>query len=277
MMKLFLLFFLLSTLSFPKEKIRKIIVDNNRHPLAFTNITSIQSNNGIMTNAHGEFTLDADINDTLKFTNIAYQTRLISVKELLMMDTIFLSENVKELTQIFIQNFNLFKTEKEMGFYTSAGSSSFSFGAGSQLAVYLENVKGKEGWIKKINFKIHQMNQCKNNFRIRFLEFDTTTFSPGKDILTENIIIPFDKLKKKNNIDVAEHHIIFPKEGLFVVLEWLDTNEDCSNKKSPTIEANNELTDNNPWVNYRDRKWSSYSFSQRKVGTPKIGISVAYQ
>ena len=276
-MKLFFFLIIFPITAFSQEKITKVIADKDGRPLAYTNISNIHSDKGTMTNGQGEFTLEAAISDTFKLTNISFESRILSTKEMLQMDTIFLTDYILTLAPIFIKNFNLFKIQKEIGFFKEKGPHSYNFGPGSQLCVYLENNENKEGWIKKIHFKIKQFNQCKNDFRIRFLQFDTLTSSPAEDLVGENLIIPYAKLKKKNTLDVSTHHIIFPKKGLFMVIEWLDTDDLCVNKSYPSIEAGKDIERDITWINFRDRKWSQYKSSKSKVGTPKIGITVAYQ
>ncbi|MEO9210022.1 MAG: hypothetical protein ABI208_02940 [Ginsengibacter sp.] len=277
MIKLFLALIIFPITAFSQEKIKKVIAGKNGQPLAYTNIINIHSIKGTMTNDQGEFILEAAITDTFKLTNISFESRILSAKEILQMDTIFLTENIQTLAPIFINNFNLFKFQKEIGFFKEKGPHSYAFGPGSQLCVYLENIENKEGWIKKVHFKIKQFNQCKNDFRIRLLQFDTLTSSPGKDLVAENLIIPYAKLKKKNTLDVSTHHIIIPKEGLFMVIEWLGSDDLCANKSYPSIEAGEDTDRGITWINLRDRKWSQYKSSKSKVGTPKIGITVTYQ
>jgi len=45
--------------------------------------------------------------------------------------------------------------------------------------------------------------------------------SPGMPLLNKNIIVEADKGKELTKIDLSDYHLLFPKDGLFIAIEWL--------------------------------------------------------
>lgn len=265
---------------FAQAAIKGVVLDGNRHVLPFTNIVSLNRNIGTITNDQGQFSLENIANDdSVKISNIAYYSKVLTVKELKENDTIMLTENVRQLDEIILQNLSKYKTETELGFYNYISHGEFKLMPGNQLAIFIENKQGKEGWIKGISFKVKEFGKCKNSMRIRILKMDSVKFMPSADILDENAIIKSSELKKANYIDLSNYKIILPKEGVFIILEWLYPDKDCDKNSYTSIASNLLEPSNIVWLNFRDKAWSKGNRPRLPNGnynTPNIGLRVAY-
>lgn len=274
----YLLFFPLTSIG--QLNISAKITDNKGRPLPLTNIVSLKSNNGTITNELGEFELkNLSSKDTIKITNITFMPKLIPVDSLSNGDVIILFESIKNLNEVIVKNFNSYRNLKDLGFYSFSTKGEFLLIPGNQLAIHIANPLTREGWVKKVSFKIKKLGKCKNSMRIRLLEVDSITQFPSLDILSENIIIANNELKKKNIIDLSEYKILMPQNGIFVMIEWLYPDKDCDKNSYTSIVGNLETQTNEVWLNFRDKKWGHSNRPRLPNGnyiTPNIGVEVAF-
>lgn len=274
------LFIFSPSLLLAQSSIKGVIVNEKKEPLPLTNIVVLNSYAGTITNESGEFILsNTTPTDSLKISNIAYYSKVIAIKDFEFGDTITLSENIKQLNGVVLRNLSNYTNEATLGFYDYSNNGSFQLMPGNQIAIYIANKKDKEAWIKGVSFKVKDLGKCKNNMRIRVLKMDNVKFMPSFDILDENVIIKSNDLKKANYIDLSAYKIFLPKEGVFVVLEWLYPDHDCDKKSYTAISSNLTVPDNIIWFNFRDKAWSK-DFRPRlpngNYNTPNIGLKVTY-
>lgn len=276
-----LLFFLciLSYSAFAQKTIRGKIKDIRGKAVPLANVFSIKNQKGTVTNEKGEFELQNIYNnDTLKIENISFIPKLIAVKDFKNGNTITLSDSVKSLGDVVVRNFNAFKKLASLGYSSYEDHGEFKFVPGNQIAVYFKNPNRKEAWLKSVSFNIKDFGSCNTNFRIRLLKVDLQKSMPSTDIITEDIIVFHQDLKKKNTVNLSDYKIIFPKEGMFVDIEWLPSENNCK-KSFASISANLEVPTNQIWLNYKDQQWSHLNRPRLPNGnflTPNIGIEVAY-
>ena len=276
----FFLFLFLSTSGYCQNSIKGKITNTNGVPLPYTNIVSLRNNNGTITDDKGLFELNnLFINDTLKISNIAFVPKLIPIISFLNNGIITLNDSIKKLEEVIVRNFGSFRNNTKLGYFNFSNRGEFQLIPGNQLAIYIANPTNREGWVKSVSFRVKRLGKCKNNLRVRLLEIDTLLSNPTYDILTENIIISNSNLRKNNTINLSDYKIVFPKTGLFVVLEWLQPDDECDKNSYTSIASNLETPTNEVWINYRDRKWGHSNRPRLPNGnynTPNIGIEIAF-
>ena len=260
--------------------IHGIVTDKHRIPLPLTNIVSLTSNSGGVTNNQGNFSIPISIKtDSIKFSNIAYLPKTIAIKDLKDNDTIVLEENIEQMKVVVLKDFSHYKQEATLGFKDYPNNGEYKFGPGDQIATYIDNKENKDGWIKGIFFKVKAFGKCTNTMRVRLLEMDTITFRPSTDLLDENNLISSSDLKKTNYVDVSNNKIIIPKEGIFIVLEWVYQDNNCDKNSYTSIAANLSLLTNVVWFNFRDRVWkigNSPGMISGNYMTPNVALKIAY-
>lgn len=271
---------IIPSLSFSQINIKGVVCNSKGAPLSFTNIVSVKKQNGTTTDEKGIFQLDnLDKNDTLKISNIAYYSKLVSVETLEKNDTIFLNENTKTLDEVIITNFGNFKTEQDLGFLNFKTNASFDLKPGGQIALFIENKMERIGWIKEVSFKAKTQGKCKCGIRVRLIQPDSSGRNPDLDLLNDNIIVNSNDLKRTNRINLSDYKILMPKNGVFVVLEWLYSKNDCDKNSFTNILGNMAVATDLVWFNYRDKNWQ-HNYRPRVPNgnfmTPNIGIKVAY-
>jgi hypothetical protein len=273
----FFVFLLVPIISFSQVKIRAVVCNSKKEPLPYTNIVSSVTFNGTSTDQNGEFEMEnVRINDTIKISNVGYKSKLVSVRVLLNIDTIFLEDNIRALAEVVVRPYK--EREVDLGFSKSPNNASFILRPGSQLASYVEN-KQAEGWIKGVYFKIVNKGKCKNSMRVRILKVDPFNLTPSSDILNENVLINADNLKYNNYVDLDKYNIPFPREGVFVVIEWVYTDQVCDKNSYTVVSANMSINNDIVWFNVRDKHWSHGNRPRLPNGnymTPNVGLKVAY-
>jgi hypothetical protein len=279
-MRLIFFLLLIPICSIGQSSIKGKIKDIRGNPLALTNVVSLKNNNGTITNENGEFQLSNILEtDTLKITNIAFIPKLIPVSLIHDNYEIFLVDSIKKLDEVIVKNFRVFRNLLNLGYSSSSTRGEFRFVPGNQLAVYINNPYNKNGWIKSVKFGIKDYGKCQNSMRLRLLEVDRITNFPTIDLLTENVILANKILKKKNTIDLSEYKILMPKNGIYIMIEWLDTESNCDKNSYTSISANLETPTDAVWLNYRDKKWKHTNRPRLPNGnfmTPNFGIDVAF-
>ncbi len=279
-MRLLLFLIIITNSSFAQISVKGKVKDIRGNALPLTNIVSLKSNNGTITNEYGEFELyNLSLLDTLKITNISFIPRLIPISLLYNNTDIVLIDSIKKLDDVIVKSFSSYKKVLNLGYSSFSNRGEFKLLPGNQIAVYIDNPSNKEGWVKNITFGIKDFGKCKNSLRLRLLEADTITFYPTNDLLLDNIIFDISSLKRKNKIDLSSYKILMPKQGIYIMLEWISPDTNCDKNSYTSITANLENQTNIVWLNYRDKKWGHSNRPRLPNGnfmTPNFGIEVAF-
>lgn len=257
-----------------------VVVDSNNQALPWTNIVLLNKNIGTITNEKGLFILPIiPGSDSIKITNIAYYPKVVAVKDFRNNDTIRLTQNIPQLKEVVVRNFATYKQDIDIGIKGYPNNGEFIFGPGQQIATYIANEQGKQGWIKGVSFKVKNFGKCKNSMRVRLLRLDTINFKPSMDLLDESIVIKSSALKRTNYIDLSAYKIILPKEGVFIALEWIYPDTICDKNSYTTIAANLSLPSDLVSFNFRDREWKRGNRPRMLDGnfmTPNVWLKVGY-
>jgi hypothetical protein len=118
-----------------------------------------------------------------------------------------------------------------------------------------------------------------SKFNLRLIEANDDG-NPGDDILTENHLVKARLGKRVINIDLSDKHILFPKNGIFVALEWLMIDEnkreisytvkgDKKKRKGvrydPGFGLFHKQGPSDTWINFGG-KWHNSNFSRPNKG-----------
>lgn len=277
----FLIFLFLITPIFlfgQKQIITGYVKDKYNNPLLYVNIVSTQYKIGTSTNDSGMFSINLDISDTIKFTHIAFSSKVIPVKKILQNNIIILEEENFYIEGVVIRPKSSYKQKEKVGYFSLDKNGSFILSPGNQLAVFINNTRKQTGFIESVSFQVKDKGKCNSRIRIRILEKEKNSFSPGKDLLTENYIIENNNLSHSNTINISKSNLYLPIEGIFVVIEWVGTDNNCIKKSYPIITANLSTHDNYLWYNYRDKEWSRAPrpIIKNNYMTPNISLTVYY-
>lgn len=262
--------------AFAQVGVNGVVYNIDKQPLPYANIVTLKGHAGMVTDEQGRFELNKlNTDDTLKISAVGYQSKLLAVKNLARIDTIYLTKGVHQLAEVTIHSFT---QNQQLGFMGYKQNASFNFTAGCQIAVFIENKIKREALIKSVLFTMKQSGSYKSNMRIRLLKINPVGLSPGEDLLDENVMIAISDLKKNNTVDLTKYNLLLPVDGVFVILEWVSPDTALNPNNLTAIAGNMSSATNWVWLNVRDRHWS-HGLTRSPNGnymTPNIGLKVAY-
>ncbi len=218
---LILFFFVLKT-SVGFSQTKAIVIDSiTSKTIPYVNIWVENENNGTTSNDYGEFIInETDSTKNIVFSAIGYKRETVQISQrknkiYLKPETTVLEEVLitkkKESKKIVIDKFK----KKDSKSWISTNGTPW------MLAKYF---KFKEEYQETPYIKqISILTKSKNNdskFNIRLYLKDNNGF-PKKAFYNKNIIGYAKKGKHITTIDVSDLNLEFPKDGLFISVEWL--------------------------------------------------------
>lgn len=97
---------------------------------------------------------------------------------------------------------------------------------GQQVALYIDNKKRVDGYIRKVSYHLSKNGNVEAPFRVRILDMDTSTHSPGKDLLEEILVVqPPHGINGWYDVDLREFNISIPPNGFYIVMQGIFPND----------------------------------------------------
>lgn len=231
-MKVFLFSFFIISSCYSQKKV-SIYNSENQTPVSYANIwkdnTFYKTSDSL-----GVFSIEAkDLNSNLKITAIGFEDKITNASS----DKIYLTPEINKLDEVKIVKFK--KTQKEtLGRFKKAGATVSAVQYDAKLALvakFIPNDKKEVCFLNKVKF----YTETTEKNRIISVVFYSVNErgEPGQIINTSNIICHPKKGTYLNSIDVIENDIIFPEEGIFVVLQYMLLEQNKNYEK----ESNNPL------------------------------------
>lgn len=260
---LLILIFLISCNATFGQTITGILYNSeSRKPIEFANIGIVGKNVGTVTAVNGNFSFYVDSkydNDTILFSIIGYETRLIKTADLRKQDEniVLLDEKTYELTEVIIKP-KIFK-QRTLGVNTKIKGISAGFEdniLGYELGV-LMRVK-KTAFIKNVNINIAHCSYDTIFYRLNI--YKVTGEMDFENILREPIYIEMTKesVKDQIQIDLQSKNIVV--DGDFLI----------------TLEHVKNLGKGNLYFCARLMNKTYYrKTSQGKWETAQVGISIS--
>ncbi len=204
------------------SQIKAVVVDKeNQKKLEYVNIWVEDKNIGTSSDNNGVFELEnVTKDDFIVFSAVGYQNHRI--KSVFIENKVELNQIVDSLPEVFIDNL---KKERKI-----------EFGEYKKSKINSYFACGTSPWIvaKKLDFKdeFKQTPFINNITLLTKSDIDESKFKliiysqnknglPGKPLVNENIIGKADKGKKLTKFNLSDYKIRFPKDGLFLAVEWL--------------------------------------------------------
>ncbi|WP_312902234.1 carboxypeptidase-like regulatory domain-containing protein [Chryseobacterium taichungense] len=286
-MKKILLYLLILTASILNaQTIKGDIIDSlTKEPLPYANIVLINGK-GIYSDEKGQFELDVkdNIYDTLKISSLGYQAKFFPL-------TIFKNHNVVNLKvplnakvvnieEVVISQKKINYNQKNVFGENKEGNIGMTSLVGYETCLYIENPTQTAGKVKRtyIDLKRRDNADYIAMFNIKFYEYDEKNNVPGKELYSKNIYVNPKNHKYRLWIDVEEYNIKFPKNGICVGVELINTVGKVEKyaKFGPMFrytisKKNRPIT----WSNYHNTGWRNGS-TGGKTGfvNPMIGVEV---
>jgi len=212
---------ILTRLSFSQSN--GIIIDKTtKKPVPYVNIWIENENYGTTSNFNGIFELDKSksIGKTLVFSSVSYKTKKIRYEAVI--DTIMLEPDIINIPEVIISTKKKLETaslgflkRKIPAYYNSCNAKPLII---AKKILFNHNYENTP-FLKSIEF-LTQSNIKNAKFKIRLHSIDENGFI-GNRIYSKNIIGIARKGTHKTKIDISDLDIIVPKEGFFILIEWL--------------------------------------------------------
>lgn len=277
----------------------KIIDSNTNDPLPYATIEIFSLKTGTISERDGKFSMavaskDAK-SDSVEFSYLGYEKMKLCLAEIIDAEQVIilkekpiLLEEVKILPKEYYSEIvGIRDKEPSRGQYTGA------FGANK--GNFLENKNKQAGWIKSVNFFLHKDGYPSCPFRIRIYKVGEN-HKPAEDLLNENLVVSAEK-SGWFRIDVANYNIPFPKEGVFIMMEWINSGEAFFFEKEVTFKRKNERTEKVKrkyygqslgtvkkkggvfmWGNTLGNEWIPYDFNRKGYNiNAMINAEIAYE
>lgn len=195
------------------------VINSERQPIPLTNVWVVDSSDGATTDSLGMFSIPTALaNDTLVFNASGYK---------------MLYEEASKTKEIVLQAYEIPQPAllvlPEKSFHHTIGNAHFE-----NLYFQPANVPYMYGRFFENNQEVQRVPYVDKvivytksavaaaTIKIRLMRMDEYG-CPSEDLLQEPIIALVKRGTKKNLIQVLKHNIKVPKNGIFVVVEWLMT------------------------------------------------------
>ncbi|GAB3762161.1 hypothetical protein GCM10028817_40280 [Spirosoma pomorum] len=212
---------------FAQYTIKGTVIDSvTRKPLEYANVVNVTENSVVYTNVQGQFELIVNSKvDRIQVSNMGYKPYTLLELSDEQVVTVLLVETPIMIEEISVKKRKLEKHSEELGFHNEETIST-NWGPGGQVAntyvVLIKNPQTIEAEIDKAYFKLGKYLIGRNGFskaRVRVMKIDSSGL-PGNDLLRENNIVRINPFSQSFSIDLKKYHINFPKEGIFIGLEF---------------------------------------------------------
>lgn len=194
-----------------------------KKPIEFVNVGVLSKGMGTVTDENGFFQLnlpDSLKENELKISCIGYESKKISIKKLIDLNTLLIKPaaiNLDEIKVVVKRN----PTYKTLGNDTKTKSIIAGFTSnnlGSELAVKL-NIKHPETKLKNVKFNI--VSNPFDSLVFRFNVYNTDdNGKPSKNMLTKMILI--EPTSKTGMVEFnLDKYNIYTSEDIFIAIEWV--------------------------------------------------------
>jgi len=206
--------------------------EQSMEPISYATLQIKGKPKGVVADHEGffEFTLnEMELTDSLTASCLGYERRTFSPDTLLSKPevTIALKQKPVDIQSVTVTAIPLSKKHKSMG-----NRSWFTRGSiyldthGQQIALYVDNKKQVNGYIRKVSYHLSDKGNVEAPFRIRVFDVDTLTKAPGKDLIPEILVVqPPHDTKGWFDVDLTEYGIYVPANGFFVAMQGVFPND----------------------------------------------------
>lgn len=215
-----------------QEKEIRILNSKNNKPISYANIKFLKSKKGTFSDDKGIFSINSSINDSLLISVLGFEKKIFPIREIKY--TIFLNSKTITLKEITLSS-----RKKEYGYFKKNGKFIRSALNRIVVAMYIPNENKKNEYITHLHYRIKKFGNKLSTVRPHLLDVNKLTKNPSKEILNENIVVSINKKNKILSIDITDKNINFPKEGIFVALEWVGNTKNLGFGYSKLTDENN--------------------------------------
>ena len=189
-------------------------------PVKYANVKIKNLNRGTYVNEQGQFRIKAEQNDTLIISCIGFNIQFFPVSLLNSGDTLYLNPRSYIIPDVVITNKS--KTI-EVGYLEEKTKLYHVFPAyqwGTEFVCFISNNSKKNSRILSVSF-IAKPGKAESIIRLHVYE-PLSSGKPGEELLQKDVLVTSSQISKgRLEIDITNHNIVFPENGVFVGLELI--------------------------------------------------------
>jgi hypothetical protein len=211
-----------------------ILNKETQKPISYANIGITNTNIGTLSNTDGSFSIlipDKFRSDTLRFSALGFGERAISIQSIRQQETL----TVRLLEKAILLNAIVIREKRQPNKTFELGNSSFKGGvivtdtsyAGRSVSLLIENRQPYfqkdlqfPVYLEKARLRIFKNNLASLKFRLRINDLDSTTAKPGKDLLSQSVVV--ESAIKKGWLEFDLSHLNFQvSQPFFLTFEQI--------------------------------------------------------
>lgn len=204
----------------------RIIEDKTESPVPYANIWIKNLNIGTTSDDNGYFSIKVDSltqYDSIIVSSIGFNDTLIQISKIKSILT--LKPKIYQISEIAV-----FPKERKELILNDLSGNEFKGGIMNDttpqiVGRYFPYNEETKDYIYVKSVVIYSRDSHKGKLNLRIYSFDTTNVRPIKELVMENLLVETKKSMfykaKPVEIDLSKFNITFPKEGLFIGVEWL--------------------------------------------------------
>jgi hypothetical protein len=205
------------------------VSDENGIPLPYANIGLSEKNVGTLSDPDGTFEISlprTSKNDSLMFSTVGFETKKIALKELEASTSpidIKLNAAAFLLNEITISDKKLKSKITRLGWMGGKdGILPLDTIMGGGVVALLVEAPQTPFYIEKLQVRLMYNSKDTVKFRFHIYEFDSVNRKPGKELLTNEIILKEEKKFGWLRFNLARENITINKRKVCIGFEWLD-------------------------------------------------------
>lgn len=203
----------------------QVLIDGSEQPVSYALITEPQHRFGTYADAQGRFTatIPAGI-DTLLISCVGFENRVLPLAGLSDTTEVYrLRAKPNVLTEIVVRG----RKPRIVAVGAIRKRAPIVWGNCSgrniEFALHVRNASGIQGYLHRVSYLIARGGIPTAPFRVRV--YAMTDGEPGEDLLPQSVVTAARRGNAWCEVDLSRYQIAFPKEGLFIAMEWLPTDE----------------------------------------------------
>jgi hypothetical protein len=207
--------------------IRGKVVDEQGVPLQFVNIGVPGKNAGTLSDPDGSFEIQLPSSiryDSLHFSFVGLSSKRFVINSIMNTDIVVkleqLSTRLKEVTVSAKKLSNKIERLGWMGGKDGILPLDTVLGGGA-VALLLQ-VPSAPVHVEKLQVRLMYNSKDPLQLRLHFLDYDAALDRPGKELLTNEIILQENKRFGWLRFDLSQYDILLERKKFFVAFEWID-------------------------------------------------------
>ncbi|MGV3557586.1 carboxypeptidase-like regulatory domain-containing protein [Larkinella arboricola] len=202
----------------------RVLIQTTEQPVSYALISEPQHRFGTYADAQGRFTARIPQQvDTLLISCVGFESLLIPLTSLTDSTVFRLQPKSNVLTEVIVRG-------RKPRLTTVGATRKWApivwgncSGRNIEFALYVRNVNEIRGYLHRVSYLIARGGIPTAPFRVRV--YANTEGEPGEDLLPQSVVIAARRGNIWCEVDLSRFQIRFPKEGLFIAMEWLPTDE----------------------------------------------------